>query len=216
MGRAQHRTDIGHLDIALEGLGDSEIAQYRGAVVPEQDVVGFDVAVDITALVGVIQRRGHLPDDAYGLRRGYAAFQPVLQGCPGQVVHGNIVVVFVAAHVVDGDDIGVGQLADDLGLAIKPAAEAGVAGQTGGHDLDRHLPIDAFLDGEVDGGHATLANFPHDAVPGNRHGSTPAGCGGQQGSCPAVGGGGWHGVGLYKRKKASIFKQLSTDSWHAV
>ena len=51
-------------------------------------------------------------------------------------------VVSIGAPVVDGDDVGVGQVGGRLGLAPEPLDERGVGRELGEHDLDGHRSIE--------------------------------------------------------------------------
>jgi hypothetical protein len=57
----------------------------------------------------------------------------------------------------------------------KPLAEGAVDGQRRRHDLEGHLAVKGFLHGEINGGHAAVAEFMFDGVAGEVHICRPFG-----------------------------------------
>ena len=69
----------------------------------------------------------------------------------------------VLADLVDGDDAGVIEQGDGLGL-VPEAAEFVVAGEESGPDhLQRNLAVEGDLAGLVDDAHAATAELPHNS-----------------------------------------------------
>ena len=131
----------------------------------EQDVLGLDVPVDHAVAVGVVERRGDVPGDAerVGDRELVLAAEPVAKALafnerhhvPGGAAH--------LAAVDEAEDVRVLQGGDGLDLAEEPLGPDD-GGELGAQDLDRDFAVVAEVLGQVDGGHAALAELPLDAV----------------------------------------------------
>ena len=138
----------------MEDAGDPEIqhadVQPDAALVEQEDVVGLDVAVDDVTLVGVDQCQEQLgrqlqagPQRQWPLRR-----QLLAQRLPLQKLHDQKRPVSrVDAEVVDDNDVRIGQLTGDAGLALEAVVEFVVRPQLGVDELDR----DPAAEGEVRG-----------------------------------------------------------------
>src|SRR5205085_10275226 len=65
-------------------------------------------------------------------------------------------------HAVDGRDVRMTEAANRACFAAEPLDHARVAGQRRRHDLDRDLPIEVDVVGEVHGAHAAVAELAND------------------------------------------------------
>ena len=91
------------------------------------------------------------------------AGQPVAQRLALDVGHHVVEEAVGVAGVEHAEDVGMLEPGGDLDLAGEPVgAERG--GQLGAQHLDRHLAVVLQVLGEVDGGHAALAELALDAV----------------------------------------------------
>ena len=79
------------------------------------------------------------------------------QGHPGEALRAVDVVG------VDGDDVGVLEPGDGLGLALEALGEVGVVEELGRQDLEGHVPVERRLVGQVDRGHAAPPQRSEDA-----------------------------------------------------
>ena len=70
----------------------------------------------------------------------------------------------VQPGVEDLHDVGVDQARGCLRLALEARHEGGVLGQVLGQQLDRHPPLQALVEGEVDGRHAAEAQSAFEPV----------------------------------------------------
>ncbi|KPC72193.1 hypothetical protein ADL26_15230, partial [Thermoactinomyces vulgaris] len=109
-------------------LGDAEVGQVHVAVGSEEDVAGFDVAVDDAVAVGVVQRPGGLGDDVGGLGEVEPALfeqQPleVVVGAGHDEVEQAVVVLAGGGEHVH--DVGVLEVRHELDLAEEPLAVHG-------------------------------------------------------------------------------------------
>ena len=165
--RAERHAGLGHPAAAAgagDGQRDAEVGHQRLAVV-QQDVLRLDVAVDHPVPVGVVERGGHLGGQAHRVahRQLLLAAEPVAQAL---AVHERHDVVRGAVHlpaVDQAEDVGVLQRRDGLDLT-QEALGADDGGQLGAEDLDGDLAVVLEVLGEVDRGHAALAQLALEAV----------------------------------------------------
>src|SRR5262249_14130221 len=106
--------------------------------------------------------------------------QHLLQGGALDVLHGVEEVPVLGAGVVEADDVGVVELAEDVDLALEADLEARLAGQFGGENLDggaaRAAGPRRVFPGEVPLAHAAAAQLLLDdpaAQPRADHGRPP-------------------------------------------
>ena len=147
--------------------GDAEVSYFDAAVPQDHDVLGLDVPVDDPPAVGVAQGPDDLGDEVEGLPPVQAAvlFLHILfQGNAVDELHDDIVQVIPLAHVVDGNDVGVGEHGNGLGLLVEAAAELGVRGQVFFQDLDGNKPMQPMAIGFVDHRHAADADHVQDLI----------------------------------------------------
>jgi hypothetical protein len=109
----------------------------------QQDVSGFDVAVDQPLGVGGDQAGGRLHADAQDLGQGQrpAAAEPILQRLAGHVLHHQVRQAVGLLDRVDGDDVIVADRGLGLGLAHEAPTSGGAGRQLRRHDLDGHDPV---------------------------------------------------------------------------
>ena len=148
-------------------LSDAEVGHLHAAVFGDQDVAGLDVAVDDVPLVGVRQGLGGLADDRdLGRERELLSAAEVPRERPAlDVLHGDEVEVAVAAHVEDGDDVGMLQAAGELRLLEEAGLDLGrrlSARGLGVDRLDRDRPVDLGVMRQVDDAHRPLAEHRGD------------------------------------------------------
>ena len=81
------------------------------------------------------------------------------QGPAPDQFHDDIVDVALSAHVVDADDVGMGQAGCRVGLLPEVIDELLVLGELGLQDLDRHQPVQEFVHGAVNDGHSAVTDL---------------------------------------------------------
>ena len=125
----------------------------------EQDVGGFDVAMDEARPVGGVERAADLFGEPQGLpSRQRSAFpDQALQAGAADVAHGEVEDAFDLVSVVDRDHVWMVEGGRELGLAQEPRAEVLAARQLGGEDFQCDLAPEALVGGEVDGAHPAAA-----------------------------------------------------------
>ncbi len=147
------------LAVARDSLGQAEIGDEWLAVLVEQDVRRFQVAVEDAPLVGVVHRQGGLLQQ----RRGRFGIRDVvgelfIQARPADQLHAEIALAVVVADLQDGHDVRMVERGDRLGLVLEPP-QIVVAGQRGRPDhLEGHGAVEADLTGLVDNAHAAAPN----------------------------------------------------------
>ena len=113
--------------------------QVIGIEVGDDDVGGFDVAVQQALLVGIVQRAGHGGDDGDGEFGRHSCRVALLHqlGCIGSVdvVHRDPQLPVVFASVVYSDDVGMAQSCRQVGFADEPLTKERVAGDVGAKNL---------------------------------------------------------------------------------
>jgi hypothetical protein len=135
----------------------------------EQDVLGLDVAVDDLELVGVrecLRRRAHEPQRRRGRERAVLA-DPVLEARPVDELHDQVALARVRrAGEVAGDDVGVLDAGEDLGLALEALRERRTA-EFDRQELHGDAPVEEVLAAGVDDTHAAARDLVVDRDAGD-------------------------------------------------
>ncbi len=167
-GRAHHGARLGQ--VGGRDAGDPEIDDVGAALLVDKDVARLDVPVDDALLVGAVQAVGDLDDepDRFFDRPFLARGEDRFQAGPIHILHGDIEDAVVLAHVVDGDDVGMSDIARRLGLAQEALLGFnplfGLAVHIEADGLDGHRPVDERIEALVDDPHGTAADFLDDRV----------------------------------------------------
>ena len=102
----------------VDDLGQAEIGDVRFAVGVDEDVLGFDVAVDDAVLVGIMEGVGDRGTKTRGVAGGeIVVFAPVFEVGAFDEAADDVEDTLLLAFGVDGDDVGVLQLGRRFGLA---------------------------------------------------------------------------------------------------
>ncbi len=155
----------------MAARGDAEVGHLDLPAGRDQDVARLDVAVDHPALMGEAERGGHVGRDlggAIGQDRALAA-DDLSERATLDVLHDDEVRAVLLAPVVDRDDVGVAEVGGGLCLAAEALDEVAVGRQFGEEDLERDLPVEHEVVGQVDLGHATSRQVAQDLVPSAEH-----------------------------------------------
>ena len=156
--RTHHRAGLGQVlgGARADGPGDTEVGHLdlAGGVV-DQHVAGLDVTVDDPAAGGRSPgrrpRRRRWPRP--GRRRSARRWSIDDKRPPVDVLHDDEVGVLALAPVVDGHDVGVGQVGGGLRFPAEPLDEGPVDRQLGEEDLDGDRPVEEEIPGQVHLGH---------------------------------------------------------------
>ena len=141
-------------------VGDAEVGQLGRAVgraraVGDHHVLRLDVAVDDAALVGVLERVGEREPDPQHVAVGdLAGGLELRQRAAAHELGDEEARAVLLAGVEDGDDPGVVEAGDGVGLA----AGAVVGAAVGGDRLDRHGAPEALVARLVDRAEAARAD----------------------------------------------------------
>ena len=163
---AQREPGLGHASAAgrADRECDPEVGDHRLTRL-DQDVLGLDVAVDDAPVVRELQRRRDRLRDAERIRHGelLLAVDPLAQRLPLHEGHDVVEDPALVPRIVEPEDVRVLQVGGRLDLG-QEALPADHGGEFGLQDLDRDLAAVLHVLGEVDDGHAALAQALEDAV----------------------------------------------------
>ena len=146
----------------------------------EDDVGGFDVAVDQADAMGLGERAADLAQDVDDAALGLGAelAHQLVEVDAAQVFHGEIEQALRgAAVVIDGDGVGMGELAGHLDLVLE-AGGVGLVGQVGAEQLDGDRAAQQGMAGAVNHAVGAAADFLHEDVlaePAGGEGALPGG-----------------------------------------
>jgi hypothetical protein len=150
--------------LIVEDFRDAEIENFdviRGVVRVEQDdVVGFDVAVDDAVSMTRVERGGRLADDAVDADGADRAFlnQHLPQAAPDEQLHDDVSrAVGVLAEIVNDHRVGVVEHRRRARLAVKTLARFFVFDHVGAQHFDRHGVSDMCAAGAVNLAHPAAA-----------------------------------------------------------
>ena len=169
VGRGAEQAGVGRQGqarlVRQDRLGQAEVHDARLAVGGDQDVRGFQVAVDHAALVRVLHGAAHRLHELEDLHLGELVLvDVVVEAYAVDELHGVVVHALVCAAVVHACDVGVLKSRGELDLALEIGAGLGRGERAGGQELQGDLAVRAQLLGTPDHTHAALAQLARDAV----------------------------------------------------
>ena len=138
---------------------DSEVSDVRAIFPVEQDVRGLDVPVHHPAPVGIVERVRHLTQNGH--------HSPTIRQSPPQQVGQRLAAEESHAHpwragidpeAMDGHDVRMFELGDDLRFPLESLAELLVVEEFARQHLERHVAVKLRFVGLVDGRHAASAH----------------------------------------------------------
>ncbi len=139
---------------------NAEIRDLDGAVLQQHDVLRLDVAVDDALAVGMLQGAQNLDGEVDGFLPfdDFLLVEVFLQGNAVDILFDDILDSVAEAHVVDLDDVGVGEDCDRLGFVAEAAEELLVSGKFILQDFDGHRPVVDGIVGTVHHRHSSDAD----------------------------------------------------------
>ena len=146
-------------------LGEAEIEHFHAIARADEDVGGFDVAVDDARGMRGVQRVGNL--DAHVEQRVQAqrtGGEPILQRRALQILHDDERPPVLLADVVDRADVRVVQRRRRLRFAREPAQRLWIPRELFGDELERHRTAQPRVFGLVHDAHAAATQLLDDAV----------------------------------------------------
>ena len=130
-----------------------------------ENIAWRDIAMRDAFGVGFLQCVGDLDSVLKRLvKRHCAASQPIRERLALQVLHHEVRGAVLFAHVIEGADVRMIELADRPRLAVESLTEVPVVSEPGRQDFDRHGPIEAGVASVVDLAHAAAAEHPLDDI----------------------------------------------------
>jgi len=122
--------------------------------------MGFDVTVNQARAVGVAESGTGLDEEGDGFFNGEAAtlFNNGFEVGAGDMFHDDEQASGVVAEVVDGDDVGVGEVGGSFGFLAETFAEGRVTGEGFSENLNRHSAFKHEVVCFIDDGHAAFAD----------------------------------------------------------
>jgi hypothetical protein len=150
-------------------VGQAEVHDAHAAVVVDHHVVGFEVAMDQAGGVGGRDAAGDVGEHAqsFGPARG-TILRPRAEGLAGDELHGDPDLLAVGADVVDGDDVGVRQLGQRLGLAQQAGPVSALTAAGREDQLEGDLAVELGVVGGVDDAHGAGAEAVEEDVAADR------------------------------------------------
>ena len=139
--------------------GDAEVRDLDAAVAQHHDVLRLDVAVDDAARMRVAQPLHNLCDEMQRLApvQTPAPLHILLECDAVDELHDDVL-RRGARHVIDRNDVRVGEHRDGLGFVVEAAAEIRVAREIAFQYLDRHKAVEPVALGLIDHCHAAAAD----------------------------------------------------------
>ena len=164
--RAEQHAGLARRRLVGDGSGEPEVGHLDLAVAADDDVLWLDVAVDEAGRVGGAQRQqDRLEDrDRLARRQRRLLVDDVAQRLALDELHREEDVTVVLALVVYGDDVGVAEAGGRPGLAAEALDEDVVGRESGSHDLEGDVALEACVQRHVDRGHASVCEVREDAV----------------------------------------------------
>jgi hypothetical protein len=168
-------------------VGEAEVHDADAVVAVDHDVVGLEVAMDEAGGVGGGDPAGGVLEGAQelGPAAGLGA-GPGVEALAGDELHGDPDAVDVGADVVDGDDVGVGELGEGLGLAQE--ADLAAAAGSGAQELEGDLAVEVGVEGGVDDAHGAGAEAIEEDVAADAEAAREVLGGGDEGVARGAGG----------------------------
>lgn len=158
-GRANHliASDIG---ITFSDFGDTEIGEESGLMFIEEDVSGFEIAVDNPFLMGLVEGGGDTTGDSEDIGEGQTGWglgDTVDEGAAAHVTHNEIRQIFIDIEVINGDDGGMFEGGDDTGFGTETGTEVGCVQKFGWQDFNGNEAVEVGVIRLEDGGHPPFA-----------------------------------------------------------
>ena len=158
--RSKHLASCRQIAAVLDPLGKSEIRHTRRAGLVQQDVAGFQVAVDHTLLVGELHRLTNLDHQGRGLARRQRVFgESGRQALAFNERHREIVLAFADPKFVDRHDTRMNQTGGRFGFDAKPL-NVGFRGKVSAENhLHGDQPIQTHLPRSEDNAHPAAGDL---------------------------------------------------------
>ena len=152
---AQDRAAGRQLVVGLDQLGQAEVGDVGVPLSVDQEIGRLQVAVENSAHVSVMNGIGRLDHQGHDGAMVVAVRDELLREvAPDDQLHAEVALTFVLADFIHGDDVGVVEKRDGLGLVLEPTQLGVVRQEPGLHHLEGNRPVETDLPGPVDHAHA--------------------------------------------------------------
>ena len=151
---------------AVGHTGNAEVGNLNVSIGMDKDVLGLDVSVNNAVFMGMLQGG----QNANGNLRRHNGIQPsfflneLLQGFALHILHHQVTVVAVHAHIQQVDDIVVGHFAGGFRLPLKTSHKLCVLIKFRPQHFNGHIVAGTHVNGTVNNGHAANADLLHQLV----------------------------------------------------
>ena len=140
---------------------NAEVHDLDDAFLAEHHVSGLDVAVNNSALVGVVESATGLDGvrQLQGKRQIGPAADQLFQAFTLHQFHRYVGRACFFTHVINRNDIGMLQASRGLGFAVESLQHIGIFGHALGDGLERYQPIDNGVAGAINDSHRATAQL---------------------------------------------------------
>ena len=149
----------------MDLLGQAEVGDLRVAVPVEQDVRWFQVTVDHSVPVGVLDGLGDAANQfgrLWGTQRSFG--QALGEALSFDETHRKVVLALVLSDLDDRHDSGMVKVGGGLGLSVE-TYDVGLVGKLSGEDhLERNGAVEPHLPGLEHDAHAAASDLADDLV----------------------------------------------------
>src|SRR5690606_34436672 len=147
--------------------GDSEVGHFDPAVIPEKNVVGFDVPMDDLIVVGVSQCIADLGCDVNRFlgRKRTAFLNVVFKSRSLHIFHHDVMDMSFPTHIADVHHVGRRQTGGRLRFPAEPPDKLRIVAERFIHHLDGHVAVEQQILRLVHHGHAAAAHPVEDLIP---------------------------------------------------
>ena len=167
-GHVVHRPhdQVGPGHVGPGDPGNPEIHDLHFPAGKDAHIGRFYVAVNDAMIMGIMKPAADLGDDVQLLQQVVGDLLPddLLQVHPFQKLHGNERDSVFFPQVVNGNDIGMAQVACRLSFPVEALQKAGVVLKRGGHGFDRHQPSQEGILRFINNSHGALAQLREDLI----------------------------------------------------
>ena len=149
-------------------FGEAEIENFGVAAAGDEDVGGFDVAMDDLLGVGGVEAVGDI--DGEGKEEFEVHGTPadsVFQGLAVEKFHGDEGFAIVFADVVNGADVGMIERGRGFGFATEAFEGLGIVGDVVGKEFQGNEAVEARVFGFINYAHSAATEFFENAVVGD-------------------------------------------------
>ncbi|MEZ5354708.1 MAG: hypothetical protein R2762_18900 [Bryobacteraceae bacterium] len=149
--------------------GQTEVEDLDDAGIGDDDVGGFEIAVDDSGGVRGGEPAGDLGGDGKSVFEAERAGGDLaVQGFAGDEFHGDemngLAIDHIGVNIEDRDNVGMAESGSSACFLHEAALALRIGDGGGRKDFERDLAIEASVEGAIDGSHAAFTQFLFNAV----------------------------------------------------